>query len=148
MMESSPNVAECQNSLFRRRTTPPLPELRETYASQVHDFEELLSIEITDFQDSALHLGNFAKTLKSTSKSMFTISRELTSRLNKVGSIDECQRVRSQRLNFQKEVQEILNNINVLLSKLGLDKLSSFDDTSVRSGFSLSSQLSPCTSVP
>ena len=116
-------------------------DLEESYETKRDVLQHLLYEDLTKFQ-YVEDIKQHAKELKQYAKAFTEISYQLSQRFAKSNNIDRCQSIRSERNGYKKDVTETLYNIDQMLKSSGEDGLSSSDVASVRSGFSLSSQLS------
>ena len=126
---------------IKRVTKPSM----KTFQSQLQSAEETLlqsfEFDLSEIQDQPEQLRAFSFRLKQNIKDFNDASRSVSTRFIEIGSPHSSHEVRQHRLNLQKETSEIKFTIENMLKNLNLDGLSSWDLQSVRSGFSLSSQL-------
>ena len=124
----------------KRKQSIPIVELQDKYENKRDVFEHYLYEDLTTFK-FVEDLKQHARILKLHAKEYTDISYQLSQRLDKIASIEECQNIRTERNNYKKDTHEVLSNINTLLRQSGEESISCFDTASTRSGFSLSSQL-------
>ena len=101
-----------------------------------------LSIQLESINRDASSISQHATNLKLLISSYTSTSAQISRLLVQNGSLTDAQDVRNARRLINKDTNEVLQSVNILLSELETgEEISYIDSQSTRSGFSLSSQL-------
>lgn len=127
----------------RRKIKIPYEQLQESLIELEEKLDGILNKDLSQLPEDSKTITDFATLVKNTTRSYSKTSRELSSHCVTVGSVNEGQKIREKRSSRQKDAEEIIDSLRSMLSNLGSERISSMDVSSVRSGYSLASDLGP-----
>ena len=137
----SNEAVQLQAGVGTRREPRPTFTTLEENLSKIEELDDLLAFDLTKFKENATEPNGLASSAKKLIRSYKKISRDMSTFCIKQGSVDEAQKVRDKRTEYVKHVQEVLLAINTILCENCADLTSNLEESSVRSGYSLTSQL-------
>ena len=125
----------------KRKVKAPISDIENHYDSIKEEIDELCQTRLADFKTHQ-ELSEFARVIKTKAKEFYAISRQLSSRFNSSARIEDCNTIRTERLQYKSDIDETIISINVIYKENGIENLSLPDDaSSIKSGSSSSNSI-------
>lgn len=124
-----------------RRVKIPMDILKEECENLEDNLRDYLSTEIVDFHENPNDLTSFVTKYKKCAKLFEVSSLSLSKRLSKDGAMHESSATQVTWTKLSNQMSVFNINLNSMLIELGLDTLSKYETSSVRSRLSLQSNL-------
>ena len=122
----------------RRESRPSFATLEENLSKIEDSLDEVISFDLTKIKENAAGANDLASSAKKLICAYKKISRDMSTFCIKQGSVEEAQKVRDKRTEYVKDIREVLLSINAILIENGADLISNLEESSDRSGYSLS----------